>query len=242
MNPLCYLRPKISHLLQRVIMPFAPARARLPFRFTLARIAGDGEGEIFRLRELIREGKMAIDVGANAGLYTYALSRLGLKVVAFEPNREIAKDLIAHRSKSVEVRHEAVSSQNGTAKLYLPIKNRTAMDGWASLIPGNLADSDEVVEIDVPVTTIDALEYKDVAFIKIDVEGLEYKVLEGATKTVSKWRPNILIEIRSINQDAIADWAKKLGYRLVKPGHETTAGKILSPGNYLLVSERTDLT
>lgn len=57
--------------------------------------------------------------------------------------------------------------------------------------------------IQVPIRTLDSFEYSDIGFIKIDVEGYEYKVLLGSKNTIDKCRPVLLVEQNKGNLDAI---------------------------------------
>ena len=51
-----------------------------------------------------------------------------------------------------------------------------------------------------------------VDFIKMDVEGMEMRVLDGLTKTVAKWRPLIFIEVENGNVDAFREWLRSTDY------------------------------
>ena len=66
---------------------------------------------------------------------------------------------------------------------------------------GGAIHKDDTVEIrpskyrtDVPVYTLDSFEFDGVDFVKVDVEGYELKVLQGALKTIDKYKPMIVIE------------------------------------------------
>jgi len=57
--------------------------------------------------------------------------------------------------------------------------------------------------VTVPMRTLDSFDYTDIGFIKIDVEGYEYKVLLGAKETIKKYRPVLLVEQNRGNLNAI---------------------------------------
>jgi hypothetical protein len=63
----------------------------------IAQLSRDGEPELRILSDLVPAGRPAIDVGANRGFYSYALSKLASRVTAFEPHPLLARfaELIA---------------------------------------------------------------------------------------------------------------------------------------------------
>lgn len=68
--------------------------------------------------------------------------------------------------------------------------------------------------LEVPIRTLDSFEYIDIGFIKIDVEGYEYKVLLGSEITIKKYKPVILIEQNRGDLEAV-ELLKKWNYRCV---------------------------
>ena len=79
----------------------------------------------------------------------------------------------------------------GMLKLYTPIINGVPYPGNSSFTP--VVGPHESQE--VPVQTLDQYNYDDVCLIKIDVEGHELDVLKGATQTMLRERPVLLVEI-----------------------------------------------
>jgi FkbM family methyltransferase len=162
-----------------------------------AKVALSKEGSLWRERELallpflVPRNCTAVDVGANLGIYTEALVRLCAQVVAIEPNPPWASDLSA-MFKDVRVVCGAASNAVGRTALRVPTSVSHA--GMATIESKNLLNGQKVEEVIVDVFTIDSLNLNDVGFIKIDVEGHEDAVLEGATETIKSHRPNLLIE------------------------------------------------
>jgi len=66
----------------------------------------------------------------------------------------------------------------------------------------------------VNIRTLDSFGYTDVSFIKIDVEGYEYRVLQGAEETIKNFRPTILVEQNKGNLDSV-ELLKTWGYRCI---------------------------
>ena len=150
------------------------------------------ERELALLPFLVPRNCTAVDVGANLGIYTEALVRLGVQVVAIEPNPPWAADLSAMFKKDVRVVRGAASNAVGRTALRVPTSISHA--GMATIETNNMLQGQNVEEVMVDVFTIDSLNLTEVGFIKIDVEGHEDAVLEGATETIMTYRPNLLVE------------------------------------------------
>jgi hypothetical protein len=64
----------------------------------------------------------------------------------------------------------------------------------------------------VTLTTLDRFGLRDVAFVKIDVEGHEVEVLKGGMETFSRDRPVVLVEIKTKNLNEVTRFFDELGY------------------------------
>lgn len=159
------------------------------------------EPELRVLHDIVPAGRVAIDVGANRGYYSYALSKIASRVEAFEPYPVIAR--FARRKLGTNVRlHEvALSNYCGSAKLRIP----QCKGGIDVHFGGTLTDIplENSVEVVVPVMTIDQFGFDDVGFIKVDAEGSDMEVIEGARETIRRYRPNLLVELLPLYQDPI---------------------------------------
>jgi FkbM family methyltransferase len=177
-----------------------PPALRTPLRYWYRRLAGRLDRELPVLRRYVRPGSRVIDIGANTGLYAYALSR-DARVEAFEPMPDALRTLralAAHRP-SVTVHADALSSAPGEATLYVPYLRHRLHAALASLqepSPGTRYE-----RYQVPVRTLDTFAFADVSVVKIDVEGHERAVLAGATETLARERPALLIEIEQRHID-----------------------------------------
>lgn len=149
------------------------------------------EPEIALLPALVPPNKLAIDVGANRGLYVHHLSGIASRVVAFEPLPPMQQWLKRNYPK-LDLHHTALSDSAGTALIRYP----KGWFSWATLADSNdlgLA-SMEIEECEVELRTLDSYAFDNVGFIKIDVEGYEDAVLRGSEQTL-KQLPVILIEV-----------------------------------------------
>lgn len=137
--------------------------------------------------QFVRPGDLAFDVGAFIGARTAVLLRLGARVVAVEPQTTPAAELIRRYGMTPGFRliPKALGANEGESTLFLasaPMmasleRNWLAPQGKAKVI------GEQIVE----VTTLDVLiaEYGRPAFAKIDVEGHEFRVLQGLTQPIS---------------------------------------------------------
>lgn len=152
------------------------------------------EQEILYLDRIVPEGAITVDVGANCGLYTRKLARLSRRVYAFEPSFDMADLLRRTSASNVSVHEIALSDKSGNAELFIPQGDRGLIYGLASLEPAVSAASRDVVSIKVPTTRLDAIVRRNVAFVKIDVEGHELNVLNGAIELLEQSQPVFLVE------------------------------------------------
>ncbi|UCE86256.1 MAG: FkbM family methyltransferase [Deltaproteobacteria bacterium] len=135
----------------------------------------------------LHSGMVAVDVGANIGVYTLALARcVGAtgRVYALEPEprnfRALSRAVEAAGLTQVELRQAAAGDAPGTAALSVSPANRGDHRLFAS-------GSDRAV-LEVPVLVLDELLRREsrIDFIKIDVQGTEPAVLRGLRATLER--------------------------------------------------------
>ena len=167
------------------------------YRRRILEEARSGEPELAVLSTLFRRGGTAIDAGANQGFFSFALSELADRVAAFEPNPDyaaFARWMLRGRASVHEV---ALSDAPGRATFYVPLSDA----GDALHFAGNLKRSHSqfanMRTHEVEVRTLDSFGFDDVRFIKVDVEGSEREVLDGARDTIARDRPVMLLELLS---------------------------------------------
>ncbi|MDY6867721.1 MAG: FkbM family methyltransferase [Chloroflexota bacterium] len=142
--------------------------------------------------ELIPEGAIVYDIGANVGYYTLLSAELvgeEGKVYAFEPlprNIDFLRRHVAlNHFKQVKIIEAAVSDRIG----------QTSFDLGASSAMGHISDSGE---IDVPLVSLDDLlearEIRPPDYMKVDVEGAEHDVLKGAIKLLERYHPTLFLD------------------------------------------------
>jgi FkbM family methyltransferase len=181
------------------------------------------EREMELLDLLCDRTRPGIDVGAKLGMYTYRIRDHSSEVIAFEPipmfNRVLRAVFEGNRGR---VEPYAVSDQRGPAKLRLPYgHDGTPKFGRSTIDASNCFDPEIIArtdELEVETRRIDDYDFADVGFIKIDVEGHELAVLDGAAATVARHTPNLLIECNDEHQP---DAVKRLGVWLDAHGYTT---------------------
>lgn len=168
-----------------------------------------GEPELANLRAIVSNlDGVAIDVGANRGIYSYALARLFSRVMAFEPNPDVARFARRKLPGNVEVLEVALGAREHSDVLHVPI----VRDRRVHLLGSLRQSSDgEAAQVPVEVRTLDGMAVRDVRFIKIDVEGAEEEVLRGAARTIGRDRPVLLIEVFAGHYSDPVDFAIQLG-------------------------------
>lgn len=165
---------------------------------------------------------MFIDVGANVGTYSLAARRVVGRsgtVLALEANPVVFRELVTSvRSAGVTCLNLAASNQSGWATLSVPTDaNGIAETQLASLEARNSAG--ENLTMLTRTTRIDDLVPwgASVSVIKIDVEGHELAVLEGATETLNTSRPALVVEIEArhlvgVLLEEVVGWVRARGY------------------------------
>lgn len=160
-------------------------------------------------------GGLAIDAGANGGGWTKPMAGFFDVVHAFEP---VPANYIRLEQ------HVADEISNGRVIAY----NFGLMDsdgshgfdinyvGYAQRDPHRSAAADTPWPSFFPCRKIDSLGLSGVKFLKIDVDGSEPKLLEGAVETISRDRPLIFIEVKWMSPDTKQSFLDRLGYRMEK--------------------------
>jgi FkbM family methyltransferase len=154
-----------------------------------------GEVELHLLEFLCRPDQDAIDVGANDGCYVHFLRRHAKRVIAFEPMPELATALRAKFPRSVKVEAIALSDAAGSVALCMPVVDGVTVTGCSTVSPAATATYPGHRLFEVPMDRLDSVYSGGAGFIKIDVEGHEQAVLDGAVRTIRRCRPRLLVEI-----------------------------------------------
>ncbi|WP_306366519.1 FkbM family methyltransferase [Nocardiopsis sp. CC223A] len=175
------------------------------------------EPEILGLSRFVRPGDVCLDIGAGYGMYTHPLAALvGSRgaVHAFEPLPVPYRILDAGRRASgarhVITHNTALGPRAGELDLALPYRFGLPVHGWAYprsglRRPGRRISFSSERTLRVRADTVDAVcaaaGVDRVAFMKIDTEGFEMSVLEGAFEVLARDRPALLLEVEDRHLD-----------------------------------------
>jgi FkbM family methyltransferase len=159
------------------------------------------EPELRILRQIVPVDRAAIDVGANRGYYSYALSKIASRVEAFEPYPVTAHFARRKLPKNVRLHEVALSNYSGSATLRVP-QCKGGIDVHYGATLKNIPEGN-YIEVAVRVTTIDQFGFDDIGFIKVDAEGSDLEVVEGARDTIKRCRPNLLVELLPLHADPL---------------------------------------
>lgn len=181
--------------------------------------------------------RIALDIGAHHGEYSILLARKYKHVYSFEPfpvNIERLKEN-TKEIQNLTIVPKAISDKNGVTRLY-PCPTNTGGNSISHAIAecetwGHSLEN----HIDVKTTTIDNVVGKNsLAFIKMDIEGAEDFVWNGAINTLKKNELNIVMEVhQKVDGDKLFAFFKKLKYTIIQDD-ETEAKTFLNDRHYLL--------
>lgn len=178
--------------------------------------------------ELSRKSERFLDVGAYSGIYSLIACADGDgEVIAFEPNPEtrplLERNIRANRWESrITVVPKGASDRPGTARMAIPADTTAARVDDAGTGP-----TIELTSID------DVLGGLRADIIKIDVEGLEARVLAGASETLRRYKPALIVE--SLNERSFEE------VRAVLTPHGYNRCEHLAPNGAVLTKRYVDM-
>ncbi len=194
-----YLRWQTSSLIAPgpIAVPYVND-TRLLASFGMSAATGNIYAGLYELEDMafvghfLRPGELLVDVGANIGSYTVLAGAVGARAIAFEPvpaTFAVLRDNVRLNALTgVEVRNVAVGATSGLTRFThsLGAMNRVAQSGEQS--------------IEVPVDTLDhLLAGERPTVIKVDVEGFESAVIDGAHEVLAQTAPGALLLERNGN-------------------------------------------
>ena len=150
--------------------------------------------------QMMDKNRYVLDVGVNHGIFAVPCSMLGYKVLGFEPvevnYNSIQLAAIENKLTDFDVFPYAVSDTDGEIEIYVPeCSDNTSLSKDAAI--SNMVRKDYTTEI---VKTInfdnwinDNLKYWDIGFIKLDVQGAEYKVVQGMKRYLDQCKDVTII-------------------------------------------------
>lgn len=156
-----------------------------------------------------KQTRLAIDIGAHIGLWTFYMARDFDHVAAFEPNPPHQECWYKNMDNIFNA--QLFEMALGEAPGHVQMETRTIGSSGDTQIKPNAAGS-------VTMETLDSFDLQDVDFIKIDCEGYEDFILRGAMKTLMRCKPCVIVEQKpghgiryGLNQNSAVELLKELG-------------------------------
>jgi FkbM family methyltransferase len=225
---------------------------------------------LLRLRELCPAPRKIIDIGMNIGMNTWEYATWAQEVHGFEPvpgTYQSALDNIAlnqnHQdptkgwwknpdgtrasllpSGKIYTYNVALGPVPGTVEMHIKKNdghNRVANDGYKTIHGKSVKVNTGYQRVQVPQNTLDSYNFTDVDIIKIDVEGYELQVLDGAVNTIAQSRPIVQLECVEIQPRAFGKTIQDLmDYFNNKNYVITTADGIVRGPEFVYVKKMMD--
>lgn len=155
--------------------------------------------------------EVVVQAGGNVGVYPAHLARYFNRVYTFEPDENnfacLSRNITLNKGK-IEAFHAALGSHSGTVST---IQHKPGDAGCIMV--------SEVEDGAVPMRTIDDLDLDACDLIWLDIEGYEEKALEGAERTIEKYRPAVIVEVNMTPQlhgleiGGAVRWLEDRGYQ-----------------------------
>ena len=121
--------------IEKTLMNLSPKSLRLPVKYHYQKVRKRLEKEVLYLDRLVGKGKRAIDIGANEGIYSYALSQICEIVEAFEPLSCCTESLVYYseaKGRNINVYNVGLSNFNGSSILHIPMNRDSVVTGLSS--------------------------------------------------------------------------------------------------------------
>jgi len=148
----------------------------------------------------ITDFNLAIDAGANVGLWSRPLCEKFKHVIAFEPLEQVYSCLERNvAGLPVDIRKYALGNVNDKVNMVYDHVNT-----GSSYIS-------EVGTGDISIKRMDSLDFPKFGLLKIDCERHELEVLQGATETRLKYKPIVICEQHADTEECAGEYLKSLG-------------------------------
>ena len=164
-------------------------------------------------KQFCAKDKNILDIGSHTGTYAISLADNCKHVYTFEPQKmtyyALCGGIALSNIKNITSYQIALGSDDQVGPQKLKINSQ---DGGSSSLQSSHGAFEEE---DIVVNTLDNYNIKDISFIKIDVEGNELQVLQGAINTLNNSNyPPILFESNDSNPK-LFDFIIQLGYKIM---------------------------
>jgi len=173
-----------------------------------------GECELLAMRKMLCPGNVVVEVGANIGSLTIPMAQMiapGGKLIAFEPqplNAALLRANVAANDLAGVVEVIEAAASNHYSLMKIPKLDELGHRNFGAVEVGGGS-------LDVTCQPIDGLKLDRLTMLKIDAEGHELEVIEGARQTIERFQPILYVENdREDKSRALIAAITDLGYRL----------------------------
>ncbi|MBI4798270.1 MAG: FkbM family methyltransferase [Desulfarculus sp.] len=173
------------------------------------------QGEIDLFQQLVKPGQIVVEVGANIGAHTVWLAQAAGPtgaVLAFEPQRIVYQTLCANLALNSITNVLCFNAAAGKAPghIVVPPLDYSQANNFGGLGLGSFQSGETM-----PVMTVDNLGLPKCHFLKIDVEGMEQEVLQGAARSIAALSPVLYVENdRPEKSNDLIRFIDSLGYSM----------------------------
>jgi len=212
-NVLTLSRKRALSLVKRFAAQFLPNPVLfwLKERYYTRMVPKFWETDIEPIKCFLKPGDYALDIGANIGDYSLVLARLvgdTGRVWAIEPIpdtfRLLSTVIRKLRLTNVELVNCALSDQNGSAVMEVPMHDYGGANFYMARIVSEQTSEPTLAKFEVPLRSLDSIIparlANAVTFVKCDVEGHELAVIKGASQFFEKTRPALMLEVSGTAQ------------------------------------------
>jgi FkbM family methyltransferase len=133
----------------------------------------------------VKQKRVALDIGANVGLWSRDLVKHFITVHAFEPVA-MFRECLERNVFNAKLKMHSVALGNEPGHVNMIITEGNT--GHTHVDPNSMGHGN------IEIVTLDSLEFDIVDYIKVDCEGFEYRVLQGAEQTIRRCQPIVVIE------------------------------------------------
>ena len=217
--------------------------------------------EFYFLARILKPGMTFVDVGANVGLYSLFASRKvgdNGQVLAIEPSsrecERLLRNVRVNSVSNIRLVRKAVSDSSGYADLLVAADVRSGHNTLGALT----SDTPLAMTEKVPTERLDAIVSQEhlsrLDIMKLDIEGAEFKALQGAAEVIERFRPILLLECadsalghQGSSSTQVWEFLHQRQYRIYK--FDPRTGAVIAGGgpehqgeNIIAAPESTDLT
>ncbi len=173
-----------------------------------------------------RSGHTVVDIGAHIGCYSLRAARLRCTVIAIEPAvpsyNILRKNLQMNAFHSVIALQEAVRDKQGIGQISVHALGQTGSSSFQKRVSDQL----QKVKVETLDSITEALRIDKIDWLKIDVEGDELKVLDGATRSLAITQ-KIIVEVGDATGASLTTRLNSQGFRLTKIQRQATVAYLL---------------